>query len=263
VTFADGSQLIIGDSRTSTTDDDGGDGLWGANTGDRIYGLGGGDTIYGWDGDDFLDGGEGDDSIYGGTGNDTLVGGAGANYLDGGLGDDTYIISNTRTITNDSGGDDTAIVSTSFVKISSDIEHVVYVNGAKALPYWIDALIPDKGDFYSTLLGPAKTFYYGYPSSPPSYDVNSIDLTGYAPFNADQRAFSQKAMSYISSVVDLRFVQTDMFAQANTICFANNDQSNSAGFAYYPTANFIAAIFSPTRLRTISHRRREPIQRWC
>ena len=226
---------------------DGGDGNDTLTVGD-----GGRDTLIGGAGDDelsalyaldpvSLDGGLGDDTLYGGNGNDTLVGGGGFDWLEGGDGDDLYIVSNRDVYIKDVNGDDSAIVSVDFVKIPTTIEHVTYVNGAKALPYWIDALIPNDASAYRTLLGPSKTFNYAFPDALPSYDPSWSDQSGYAPFNAQQKAFSLLALNYISKVVDLRFVETNAPNRVNTITFANNNQSSSAGYSYYPDIDFIGS----------------------
>ena len=235
LTFADNSLLIFGDNTTGVVNDDGDNSSSGSNGADHIFGLGGDDTIYGGGGANVLDGGDGDDELYGGPSNDTLIGGAGADVMVGGDGDDLYVISSRDFLIYDSSGVDRAIVSTSFVKIPSSIETVTYINGAKALPYWIDALIPDLAASFRSALGPTKTFNYIYPTALPSYDTQAEDAVGFLPFNEQQKAFSRLAMNYVSSVVDLRFVPTNNAATLNTISFANNRQSGSDGYATFPS----------------------------
>jgi Ca2+-binding RTX toxin-like protein len=65
ISFADGSQLIIGDNNVNTLN--GGDGA------DYLLGLAGNDVLTGGAGDDFLDGGKGADTMNGGSGNDTYI----------------------------------------------------------------------------------------------------------------------------------------------------------------------------------------------
>ena len=69
----------------------------------------------------------------------------GADAMAGGLGNDTYVVGNLHQYISDSSGDDRAIVTVSFAKIPSSIEHVDYVQGALPLPYWISALLSDGG----------------------------------------------------------------------------------------------------------------------
>jgi Ca2+-binding RTX toxin-like protein len=67
VTFANGSKLLIGDTTSSTQNDNGANNLVGTSGRDHLAGLGG---------------------------NDTLNGGAGADYMAGGTGNDTYVVDN-------------------------------------------------------------------------------------------------------------------------------------------------------------------------
>ena len=171
----------------------------------------------------------------------------------GGDGDDLYIISSRDVFIYDTSGADKAIVSASFVKIPSSIETVTYINGAKPLPYWIDALIPDLAASFRSMLGPSKTFNYVYPSAFPSYDTDPDDAVGFLAFNNQQKAFSRLAMNYVSSVVDLRFVQTNDGNAAKTISFANNRQNGSAGYAFYPVPDPIGSdIFLNSSLENMS-----------
>ena len=70
---------------------------------------------------------------------------------------------------------DRAEVRASFVKIPATIEHVAYLDGARPLPYWIDALLPDTaaGLAFSTLLGPGLSYGYTFPTALPAYDAQS------------------------------------------------------------------------------------------
>jgi Ca2+-binding RTX toxin-like protein len=224
----------------STGDDrlDGGagnDSLYGGIGNDTLVGGDGNDSLSGYEGNDSLDGGAGNDTLYGGDGNDTLIGGTGFDVLWGGNGDDTYKISSRDFYLYDTGGIDTAIVSTSFVKLPPSIEAVTYTDGAKALPYWIDDLLIGDAARFATLLGTAKTFFFTYPTALPSYDTSAENALGYLPFNSKQQAFSKLALDYVSSVVGLSFVESSVAAAPNTIAFANNSESKIAGYGTYPS----------------------------
>ena len=233
-----GDDTLYGETgNDSLVGGDGNDKLWDQNaSNDTLVGGAGDDYLstYSGSGDDLLDGGAGNDTIYGGSGNDTLIGGDGYDLLRGGDGNDAYVISSRNFDLYDSSGIDSAIVNLSFVKMPSSIEHVSFTNGAIALPYWIDALLADEAAGFSTLLGPSKIINYTYPSSLPSYDVASKDAYGFSGFNAQQKAFSLLALNYISSVVDVRFFETNNPSKFNTITFANNVQSGSSGYARNP-----------------------------
>ena len=214
---------------------DGNDSLSGQEGHDSLDGGAGNDTLYGGAGNDSLVGGAGNDSLYGDAGNDTLSGGTGTDLLWGGDGNDVYMISSRDFKLYDTGGNDTAIVSTSFVKLPLSIETVSYANAALALPYWLDALLGGNGAQFAALLGQSKTFSYVYPSALPAYDTDPEHALGYLPFNAQQKAFSVLAMAYVSSVIDLRFSEAGTVSALNTIAFANNSQTDSAGYAYLPS----------------------------
>ena len=101
-------------------------------------------------------------------------------------------------------------VGISFVKLPSSIENVSYANGAMALPYWIDALLPNEaaGLKFNTLLGSTKQFTYSFPSALPSYNTSTDDANGFSAFNDTQKAFVRLALAYIETVVDVKFVDT-------------------------------------------------------
>lgn len=220
----------------------------GAGT-DSLYGGEGNDTLYSRtidmptsfnDGGNYMDGGAGNDILYGGAGDDTLVGGDGTDELYGGAGNDAYYISNQHQYIYDSSGTDTAYVSTSFVKVPSSIEKIVYAKEAQALPYWIDALLPDEaaGLRFADLLGSAKTYSYSFPTSLPTYNTNAKHADGWKSLTSVQQQRVVLALNYVSSVLDLKFEKTLVASAANTIAFSNNDQRNngtgSSGYANYP-----------------------------
>jgi len=262
-----GNDLLSADAGNDLLDGgDGGDTLYGGAGNDSLSGgtgndviydqTGGNDTLVGGDGDDRLDtysgsgsdsliGGAGNDTLIGGSGNDTLDGGSGTNRLLGGGGNDTYIISSSRSHIQDSGGTDTATISVDFYKVPSSIENPSYTNGVQALPYWIASLLPDEasGDYFNDLIyvDPAtskKTVYYYFPSTLPSYDDSADHRAGFSVFTSAQQDFTRTTLAYISSVVGLSFVETTDSTVASTrftIAFANNTQTNSAGYASYPS----------------------------
>ena len=217
----------------------GNDKIWGGDGNDRIDGGDGDDTwLEGYAGNDVILGGAGNDELYGDAGNDTLDGGPGADLMYGGEGDDVFFVDNIQDCIVDFAGKDVANVSANFVKIPSTIEKVNYVNGALALPYWIDALLPDEaaGLSFKTLLGSSKTYLYDFPTSLPSYDTTKEDAIGFTPFSATQIAQAEAALTYISTLLDLKFVKNNGGPALNTLSFANNQQQDSAGYAYQPDA---------------------------
>ena len=197
-----------------------------------INGTAGNDTLYGSSGNDTLNGGDGDDTLYGFNGNDTLTGGAGYDVLRGGTGDDTYNIYDLqdRIVEYDSEGTDTAHVFTSFVKLPSTVENIIYENGAMALPYWIDALLGDDaaGSYYDWLLGADLTYYYTFPTTLPAYDTQPADATGFTPLTSSQITQVESALSYVASITGLAASLGDMSTSANGDLLYLLDLSNRA-----------------------------------
>lgn len=246
-----GLQFVIDLSRLSSGGGDFGsiesDVFLGTAINDTYYGFGGDDVIQGGDGDDKLNGDLGNDSLSGGVGNDTLngqdgndtlMGGSGNNLLNGGNGDDVYYLSNRTTRIEDSSGDDTAFISEDFVKLIDGIEHKNYLNGAQPLPYWIDALTPNEasGNYFTNLISSTRRIYFNFPDALPTYIVGDKLSDGYMPFTEAQKNAARAALSYISTLINIEFIENAEADSANTISFANNTQVGSAGFSIYPSA---------------------------
>ena len=240
----DGTDTLYGGDDNDLLDGgDGNDTLYDQTTGvDTLIGGLGNDFLstYQSSGADSLDGGAGNDSLYGSIGNDTLSGGSGVDVLYGGDGDDLYLIASPDFDLYDSAGNDSAMVSTSFVKLPTSLESVSFADGAQALPYWIDALLPDSaaGNAFTRLLASGQTFGYAYPASLPAYDTSPADANQFTPFNELQKSFSRDALNYITTVLNLSFVEVTDAAATNTISFGNNVQVGSAGYASYPDSGF-------------------------
>jgi len=168
------------------------------------------------------------------SGNDTLEDVSGVDTLAGGLGDDKYVVHNRNTFIDDSGGNDSGVIYTDFYKTNQSVENWTWAPGVQKLPYWIDALTPDDAARTPTLLGASKVFYFTFPTSVPA-QAFSDDAYGFYPFTEQQKAFVRQAFTYIASVIDVQFVESNDAAGLNTMMFANNLQINSAGYAYYPS----------------------------
>lgn len=202
---------------------------------DILIGGPGADFLSGDGGNDSLFGNAGNDILFGGTGDDTLDGGSGFDQLDGGAGDDRYIINSSTFYLRDSGGQDSATVNLDFLKIPSTIETINYSTGIRPLPYWISALLFDDAASYTNLLGPEKTFYYGFPKSVEdySYSLDDKETKGWQPFSSEQQNDTRKIFEYIQTIINVKFVETENFNRKNTIAFGNNQQESGA-FALAP-----------------------------
>ena len=111
----------------------------------------------------------------------------------------------------------------------------------QALPYWINALIPDSvEDGKFTLLPPNNQYLYSFPTTLPAYNQNPDDARGYAAFNAAQIAAVESMLALAPTIVDLSFQRTSNATQLYTIAFANNAQNGSNGWAYYPSNAYTA-----------------------
>ena len=215
----------------------GDDFVYGGSGNDSIVGGAGHDTLHGSTGADSLDGGFGNDSLTAGDGNDTLASFYGQDTLNGGIGDDRYLIGTKRFTLTDESGADTAVVSVDFVKIPSFIETVEYTQGTQALPYWVSALLPDEaaGLGFLSALGSSRTYSYTFPQVAPAYlEANSDYVRGWTAFTSAEIAATKLSFNYIAGLVDLKFVQSSVADAPNTLSFANNTQTASAGFALNP-----------------------------
>ena len=209
--------------------------LTGSTGNDTLSGGAGDDTLEGGNGSDTLSGGDGNDALYGGAGNDTLDGGSGSDLLDGGAGSDYYIIRDRNADVYDSGvaGTDSGLIYADFFKAPSSVEQWSWAAGVQQLPYWIDSLLPGEAARYPGLLGAAKTVYYCFATEAPAY-FGATDSDGFQPFTQSQKTFARQALTYISSVIDVQFVETGDPDAPNTITFADNRQVGSSGYAYFP-----------------------------
>jgi len=199
-------------------------------TSNTITGTINSDTLSGTAGNDYIEGGAGYDELYGLEGNDTLDGGLGGGYLDGGLGQDLYIIRDRVTWlagTNQPG--DQAIIYADWYKTADNGVQYTWAPGVQKLPYWIDALTYD----HASLLSPfssGNVIKYSFVTAPPAF-FDDTDKKGFKPFTAEERVQTRKILDYISSMINVRFVETEDASGPYTIAMANNTQEDSGGYA--------------------------------
>ena len=81
--------------------------------------------------------------------------------------------------------------------------------------------------------GARNTIYYDYLSGAESY-LSAADKKGFIATSQAQKVAIESAFSYLSSLVNVTFVQNSQNAD---IKFGNNDQTASAGYATYPSTD--------------------------
>lgn len=156
--------------------------------------------------------------------------------LTGGVDSDNYEIRNRNIVIKDEGGEDSGTVYVNFYKTNPAIENWTWAPGVQKLPYWIDSLLPGMAAGFTDLVGKDKVIKYSFVKSMPDYFPDEVK-DGFKPFNEKQIAFAKLAFAYISSVIDIKFVETDDPTGANTIALSNNKQEGSAGYAFYPDSD--------------------------
>ncbi len=223
----DGNDTLSGDSGNDYLDGQAGD--------DVINGEDGDDDIWGDQGNDTLSGGSGNDYLGGEAGNDTLSGGSGYDWLYGGAGDDTYLVTDQWDYIWDELGDNNVVVSTDFFKPPSTITEISYIEDAKPLPYWIDALTYDSLSTtrYHTE-STEKQYFYMYPVSPLDY-FEAKDLIDWGAANDFMKEAFEYVVAALGKIIDILFVSTDDPLQLNTITLSTNTQDDSAAYALPPS----------------------------
>jgi hypothetical protein len=208
----------------------GDDDLTGTPADEEIHGGAGDDLLKGGSGNDTLLGDDGFDLLMGEDGNDSLDGGAGLNLLSGGAGDDHYEIRNRTDLVGDTGGHDSGTIHVDWYKTTADIEDWTWAPGVQKLPYWIDALTFSGVPFLDGMIGSSRIINYAFAQTPPSF-FDDTDKDGFQAFNLAQKTYTRSVLSYIESVLNLRFVETTNTEGTDTIVFANNKQDDSSGYA--------------------------------
>ena len=224
--------LIAGTGRDTLIGGEGNDGLFSRSENDPAN-----------DGGNLLDGGQGDDTLYGGGDDDTLDGGAGRNLLIGGAGNDHYLIGSAETrVVEQDGAQDSALVMVDFFKRPSGLETFELAPGVARLPYWIDGLIPAdaSGRFFDSLVGNGREIYFAFPSTPPDYldpsdPAVAADFHEFEEFSDVQKTAARAVFVSLEGVLNLRFREVLTTDAANVIALANNEQSDSAGYARFPS----------------------------
>jgi hypothetical protein len=200
----------------------------GSGADDHFTGTSGNDSMWGLGGNDVLVGGDGYDSLDGGDGDDTLDGGAGGGVMWGGSGANTFLVRDLNTVVyTAANSQNKGTIFVDWYKEASNVSWS-YAAGVQKLPYWIDALT--FGDASSLAARATHTIKYNFLQSPVSY-LTATDLDGFKPFSEEEKTTMRKLLDYVSTVVDIKFVETTDPDQSYTINLANNTQPSSGGYA--------------------------------
>jgi Ca2+-binding RTX toxin-like protein len=146
---------------------------------------------------------------------------------------DIFLITAPNQTINNADQNDTAQVLTDNYKTNAQVGTWEYASDVTPLPYWINALLPNGAASFAGRLS-EHVVYFAFPDTAPSY-LSGSELTEFSKFNDDQRAYVRKVLAYISTVVDLRFVETTDTSRVGTMTFFNtNAAPNLGGYAKYP-----------------------------
>ena len=98
------------------------------------------------------------------------------------------------------------------------------------IPYWIESLVFSFRSSITARLSPDRTLYFHFlEQAPATWTDNS---SGFTPFNDNQRAFIRDVFAYFSTIIDVKFVETNTYSSFNTIVLGNNDQGGSGSAGY-------------------------------
>lgn len=230
-----GGQIDGGDGDDEIYGGDGNDTLVGGKGNDTIIAGGPGTKIDGGEGDDILIGSAGDDVIVTGSGNNRIDSGEGYDVIYGGDGNDLYVVRSRDVVIHDTGGRNAGMVMVDFYKTPTAVQSWAWESGVKKLPYWLDNVIDPNVGAAVRLLAAGHTMYYAFPTAAPA-QLSDGERRTFQPFTDEQKAAAVKALAYISTVVDIRFVETKDATALNTIVFGNSAQPpDRSANAHYPS----------------------------
>ena len=151
----------------------------------------------------------------------------------------TYRPSSTGTYYLSAGGYDDKSAGDYTVKATKVVD----------LAYWEDALLGG----YSAANG-SNTHYYYFPDAMPA-GTFANDTNGWLKLTSLERDFVRQAFKYISSIVDLNFVEATDASHAGTITIAINQKPNdptSYGYTYFVDGNAGSSIFYDVDYRAMT-----------
>ncbi|ESK51728.1 hypothetical protein F990_03544, partial [Acinetobacter tjernbergiae DSM 14971 = CIP 107465] len=236
----------------------------GTNNSETISGFLSNDTIYGGLGDDTLNGNSGNDKLFGGVGSDILNGGAGddkfffskgdgVDYINDFSGNNQIILTDIKSteiyysfdkgMLNINYGESDIIKIQNFLANNRDNFSIKFADGVVVtnanfdsevgVQYWIRNLV---GSTNSSI-----DFKYAFPTVIPSYLTNPNEISTWSALGDSAKNYILSRFDQLSGSTGLNFTETSNLSQQNVITVQRNVQSDSSGYAYFPTSSYIGS----------------------
>ena len=90
---------------------------------------------------------------------------------------------------------------------------------------WEDHITPILVDF-------ERFINYTFPNTAPEYD--SFGVTGWGPDYDEMKVATRDILTKIENVLDITFIETNDEKATNVISVSTSNQTNLAGFSYFP-----------------------------
>ncbi len=105
-------------------------------------------------------------------------------------------------------------------------------------PYWIASLEMDQWEAHVTpiLENFERSIHYIFPDSAPEYDT--FGLTGWAPATEEMKIATREILAKLENILDITFSESSDPKNINVISVSTSNQTNSAGFSYFPNNFF-------------------------
>ncbi|WP_336948518.1 M57 family metalloprotease [Acinetobacter junii] len=231
------------------------------------------ENLSGYISSDIINGYQGNDVINGNQGDDILIGGVSDDTLNGEQGDDTYIFSKGDGVDsiNDFSGKNNIIIKDvrsgdvcyaiengtlniyysendvikiqNFLSNNRDNFSIKFEDGKAithqdfdsevGIQYWVRNLVGSTNT--------SSDFKYAFPTIAPSYISSSKELNGWAQLGSSGRDYILSRFNQLSSTSGLTFTETNNLEQKNVIAVQKNIQSDSSGYAYFPSNSYIGS----------------------
>ena len=105
-------------------------------------------------------------------------------------------------------------------------------------PYWVASLEMDQWEAHITpiLENFERSIHYTFPDTAPEYDT--FDLTGWAPATEEMKTATREILAKLEDILDITFTESNASKATNVISVSTSNQTNSAGFSYFPNNFF-------------------------